>query len=253
MADNASVLIVDDNESLCRTMSLVLRRKGYETATAKDGIEAIEQAIARHFDVILMDIKMPRLHGVEAFRRIKQHRPDTLVLLMTAYSVDETVQQALAEGAYGVIRKPFDVDRVIGLIESARKAATKAVILLVDDQAGACTTFKNILARRGCEVTIAHSGEEAVELARQQVHDIVFIDMKLPAMDGFQTYLAIKQVNPRAVVIVMTAYREEMAQRVREALDACAYTCLYKPLDMEHVLMMVDELWEQRQRDGNGG
>ncbi len=117
MADPRSILIVDDNEGLSRTMSFVLRRRGFETATARDGREAVTRALAEKFDVILMDIRMPELNGVEAYRQIKKSRPDATVLMMTAYALDELIEQALAEGARGVVQKPLDMDQVLLLLD----------------------------------------------------------------------------------------------------------------------------------------
>jgi two-component system NtrC family response regulator/two-component system nitrogen regulation response regulator GlnG len=118
--------------------------------------------------------------------------------------------------------------------------------MVVDDQPGTCVTFKNILSRRGCQVCIAHDGEEAVKLAGQDRFDIVFLDMKLPTIDGLETYRAIRALLPDTVVVVMTGYREEMSERIAEALDASAYSCIYKPLDMEAVLALVERLGSKR-------
>ena len=87
MSQKGSVLVVDDNISLGRTMSFVLKRKGYEVITAKDGPEAIELVKERPFNIILMDIKMPILDGVETYRRIKKIRGDAIAIMMTAYVV----------------------------------------------------------------------------------------------------------------------------------------------------------------------
>ena len=121
MEEKGSVLIVNDNTSLCRTLSFVLRRKGFDAALAKDGLEAIERVRERSFDMILMDIKMPLLNGVETYRRIKEIRPGAAVLMMTAYSVEDLVREALEEGAYGIVYKPLDIEKVISLIERARE------------------------------------------------------------------------------------------------------------------------------------
>ncbi len=85
MNHKANILIVDDNTSLCKTMSFVLGRKGYAVATARDGPEAIERVKENPFDMIFMDIKMPLMDGVETYRRIKQIRPEAVVMMMTAY------------------------------------------------------------------------------------------------------------------------------------------------------------------------
>ena len=113
----ANILIVDDNPSMTRTMALILEHKGYAVSTAQDGQEAVEKIVERPFNLVLMDIKMPRLDGIEAFRQVKRIRPQTTVIMMTAYTADDRIQQALDEGAYGVLYKPPDIDRLLGLLQ----------------------------------------------------------------------------------------------------------------------------------------
>ena len=116
MDEKGSILIVDDNISLCRTISFVLKHKGYAAATAKDGLEAIERVKETSFDMIFMDIKMPIMDGVETYKRIKKIRPEAMVVMMTAYAVEDLVQEALQEGAYGIIYKPLDIEKVVAFI-----------------------------------------------------------------------------------------------------------------------------------------
>ena len=119
MNKKTRILIVDDNVSLCKTMSFVLHRKGYEVATAYDGTEALQAARHQPFDVAFMDVKMPVLNGVETFKRFKKIRPAAKVMMMTAYAIDELVHEALAEGAMGIVYKPVDMERVIEIVEAA--------------------------------------------------------------------------------------------------------------------------------------
>jgi CheY-like chemotaxis protein len=163
----ASILIVDDNVSLCRTLSLVLGRQGYAVNTAKDGLEALVKVQESPFDMIFMDIKMPLMDGVEAYRRIKKIRPEAVVMMMTAYAVEDLVQQALEEGAYGIVYKPLDIGKVVAVIEEAKEAQEGALVLVVDDDPGTCITLKNILIKKGYEVGIAYTGEEAITMARE--------------------------------------------------------------------------------------
>ncbi len=120
MSEKGSVLIVDDNESLCETLSFILNRKGYATTTAHDGPDAIKQTEETPFDLTLMDIRMPLMNGVDALKKIRRLRPKAAVVMMTGYSVEELVKEALEEGAFGIIYKPLDIDRIISLIEEAR-------------------------------------------------------------------------------------------------------------------------------------
>jgi two-component system response regulator HydG len=242
MNERADILIADDNQSLCRTMSLTLKRKGYGVTVAKDGAEALERVRERPFDMIFMDVKMPLMDGVETYKRIKEIRPEAVVMMMTAYAVEELVQEALKEGAYGVVYKPVDIDKVVSLIEEGRASNHGALILVVDDDSGTCTTLRNILVKRSYRVGVAQSGEEAINMARQRAYDIIFIDVKLPTINGLETYLRLKEVNPEAVAVMMTGYREEVADLVDRALSHSAYTCLHKPLDMSETLRLVEDI-----------
>jgi CheY-like chemotaxis protein len=250
VGEKADILIVDDNISLCKTMSFVLGRKGCTVATAKDGLEAIDRVKEKPFDMIFMDIRMPLMDGVETYRRIKEIRPEAIVMMMTAYAVEELVQEALAEGAYGIIYKPLDIEKVVALIKKVTGDNEGTLILVVDDDPGTCITFKNILLKKSYKVGIAHTGEEAIAMAQEKSYDIIFIDMKLPTINGLETFITIKKVNPEAAAIVMTAYRQEVADQVKEALNNDAYACLYKPLDMAEVLRVVDDIREGKQNAG---
>jgi two-component system response regulator HydG len=120
MKDKSRILIVDDDISLCKTLSFILGHKGYAVATAQGGLEAIERVKEQSFDMIFMDIKMLPIDGVETYKRIKKIKPEAPVMMMTAYAVEKLVQKALREGAYGITYKPLDMERVVALIEEAR-------------------------------------------------------------------------------------------------------------------------------------
>jgi DNA-binding NtrC family response regulator len=240
------VLIVDDDASLARTTALILSRKGYTVTTAVDGPEAIERVKENPFDVILMDIKMPLMDGVETYRRIKQVRTDCAVIMMTAFAVEELIQEALQEGAHGILYKPLDIEKMMALIDKAIRSQQGAFILLVDDDPATCTTLRGILAKSGYQVATAQTGEEAIAVTRQAAYDILFVDIKLPTINGLETYLAIKEINPEAVAVMMTAFRQEMADLVEAALSNDAYTCLYKPIDIEQLLRLVAEIAEKK-------
>jgi DNA-binding NtrC family response regulator len=144
--EKASILVVDDDDGLSKTLSFVLEHKGYAVTIAKGGQESIEKVKGRPFDMVFMDIKMPLMDGVETYKRMKKVRPGVVVVMMTAYAVEELVQEALQEGAYAIIYKPLDIEKVLALIERVREAKWGALILVVDDNPGTCTSLKNILS-----------------------------------------------------------------------------------------------------------
>jgi len=247
------ILVVDDDLGTLRTIALILERKGYAVTGVQDGAAVLENVQQQPFDVIFMDVRMPGMDGVEVYRRVKRVRSGAAVVMMTAYAVQELVQEALQEGALGVLYKPLDIEQMIATIERAGAAEAGPVILVVDDDPSICSMLQGILARRGYRVDIAFSGEEAIAAAREIEHDIVFIDMKMPGIDGLETYTAIWEVNPEAVAVMMTGYPEEMDQAVGETLRSHAYTCLYKPFDLEVLLGLIDEIWESKKGWGHEG
>lgn len=116
-----NVLLVDDNISLFEIVSMILTRKGYVVVTAKDGRDAIERVEKQAFDMIFMDVRMPGMNGVEACKRIRQIRPEVGVVMITAYAVPDLVDQAIHEGAAGVMHKPLDIEKMVALIEEAHE------------------------------------------------------------------------------------------------------------------------------------
>ena len=248
MTEKGSVLIVDDNVSLLKTMFLVMKKKGYACTTASDGLQATQLVQERPFDVVFMDVKMPLMDGVETYRRVKKIRPGMAVIMMTAYAVEDLIQDALREGAFGVIYKPFDFDKIVSLIDEARESRKSAMIMVVDDDNNTCTTIHNILTKKGYRVGIANTGEQAISMIRENGYDVLIIDMKLPTINGLETFLAIREINPEAVAIMTTAYRLEMDDLVKHAIDEGAIACIYKPIDMDEMLEIIDRVTKVHRR-----
>lgn len=117
-----SVLIVDDNSELCETLADILEMAGFDVESAEGGEEGIKKVKERFFDVVLMDIKLPGMNGVDTFKAIKKISPKTRAIMMTAYAVEALIKEALNECAFTVLYKPFDLDKVLDLIERAKKA-----------------------------------------------------------------------------------------------------------------------------------
>ena len=113
-----SVLVVDDNKDLCQNVKEVLDSAGYQSACVYDGFKAIEHVQKSPPDIILMDVKLPGMNGVEVFKKIKKIIPKVGVIMITGYSVDELVEEAIREGARGYMNKPLDFDRLFALIEN---------------------------------------------------------------------------------------------------------------------------------------
>lgn len=111
------ILIIDDNEELCSVLRLIFEEKQYAVDVAATGQEALAKAERRFFHAILLDIKLPDMSGVEVLAHLKKMRPDTAVLMITAYASLESAIEALNEGASAYILKPVNMDEVLVTIQ----------------------------------------------------------------------------------------------------------------------------------------
>jgi DNA-binding NtrC family response regulator len=193
-----------------------------------------------------MDIKMPVMNGVDAFRQIKKIQPGITVVMMTAYAVEDLIQDALNEGAYGILYKPLDIENMLSLIETTKAKESDALILVVDDDPEFCNLIQNVLEKHQYGIKTVQSGEEAIDLARDNSYDVILIDVKLPTLNGLETYLRIRDLDPDVIVILMTAFRFETEDLVQQALSSSAYACLYKPFDMNELLDLLAEVKKRK-------
>ncbi len=122
----ASILVVDDEVALAQVIADVLEAKEYYVAVANDGFAAVELAKKTSFDIVLMDIKMPGMNGVETYKEIKKVKPGIEAIMMTGYSVPDLIEEAKREGVCDVLNKPFDLGRLLALIEEV--AAKESIV-----------------------------------------------------------------------------------------------------------------------------
>jgi len=119
--EQATILVVDDDPGHRTTLETIIKSWGYQVQTAADGAGAVEQVKQRPFDLILMDVRMTVMSGLEALKRIKQYNPAIPILIMTAYSSVESAVEALKAGAYDYLTKPLDFEVLKLSMERARE------------------------------------------------------------------------------------------------------------------------------------
>lgn len=119
MKQTSTILVVDDDNAHRTMLKTLISRWGYQVEEAEDGSTAVEKVEEKPFDLVLMDIRMIRVSGIEALERIKEFNPAIPVILITAYSSVETAVEALKKGAYDYLTKPLDFDKLKIILERA--------------------------------------------------------------------------------------------------------------------------------------
>jgi DNA-binding NtrC family response regulator len=116
---DATILVVDDEESIREVLCRKLRSRGYTCEAAADGEEALWRAFMCDFDLVLMDVRMPKMSGMDVLPRMVVDHPDTSVLMLTAIADTQTAVEAMKLGAYDYVTKPFNMDDVLLRVEKA--------------------------------------------------------------------------------------------------------------------------------------
>ena len=113
------ILVVDDEDIVRTSCSRTLSPEGYELRLAKNGVEGLKMASEERFDLVLTDLKMPDMDGIEVLRIIKEKWPETAVIIVTGYQTVDTAVKAIKLGAYDYIEKPFTPDSLISAVAEA--------------------------------------------------------------------------------------------------------------------------------------
>jgi two-component system response regulator AtoC len=115
------VLVVDDEESMRHLLSVILTDRGYEVRAVSNGEDALRELAARDYDLVLSDVRMPRMDGLVLLRRTLELHPDLTFIVMSAYGTHDTAIEAMKAGAYDYVSKPFKPDEVVLVLRKAEE------------------------------------------------------------------------------------------------------------------------------------
>lgn len=233
------LLIVDDEVDTCANLKDIFSDLDYQVDVAHDGLSALELIKTRHYDIALLDLKMPGMDGLELYRKIRQLSAGTVAVIVTAYATSETARTALESGAWKILAKPVDFRQLLTLVSEALE---QPLVLVVDDDQDLCESLWDLFRDNSYRTCLAHNVRDAAEAIKQQRHNVVLIDMKLPEGHGGEVLRLVRNENPSARTIVITGYRSEMEDLVQQAVSNGADAVCYKPFDVSKLLQTVKQL-----------
>ncbi len=115
----ANILVVDDDKGIREILEIVLTQEGYDVTSVEDGLKALAKCRRQQFDLIITDLRMPKMDGIEFMKAAKEVSPESLVILITAYASGESAVRAMQEGAYDYLEKDFDIDNLKSVVQNA--------------------------------------------------------------------------------------------------------------------------------------
>ena len=229
----ARLLVVDDDLDTCANLADILTDIGYEVRTAPDAATALRALDEQAFDIVLLDLKMPGMDGLQLYRELKRRSASTVAILITGFADSETRARAEQLGVWRILPKPVDVPALLPLIS---EAAEQPLLLIVDDDHDFCASLYDVLRERSFRVAIAGSAQEAAEQMDRQEFPIVLVDWRLPDADGLKLLEEIRSQHPQARTMLLTGYRHELTQRLEQNSLHGVDIFFYKPLEMADFL-----------------
>ena len=230
-------LIVDDDQDHAESVADILEMRGYSVVIAGSGEEGVVRFRESDFHVVLMDVKLPGMNGVEAFAEFRRIRPGAQVLMMTGFSVEELVAEAVGNGALGVLRKPFAISE---LLETLERVKPRGMVLVADDDPEFAGSIEPVLRQHGYVVEIARNGQEALEKASAPGITCLVLDLRMPLMSGLEVYLRLKESGAPVPTIFVTGCADEHSDALGRA-NGFGEGLLIKPFDPAHLLRVMEE------------
>ncbi len=128
MSASISILVVDDNPDMATVLADILDLRGFTVHAATSGAEALEIMRNHPVDILLTDVKMPEMNGLELYRATRKPYPKLITIFMTAYAADDLIRQGMVEGIKTVLTKPVDIKFLLLLFSVQRKIITEAAL-----------------------------------------------------------------------------------------------------------------------------
>lgn len=239
MAETLRILVVDDDSEAADSLAELFEMEGHEVTVAYDGNAAIEAYREQDFDIAFMDIMMPGKNGVESFFEIRKLRPEAKVYMMTGFSVEQLIQQAIAHGAMGILSKPVDLNKVLGMLDDVKPAG---MILVAEDDPDFGPQLCEVITASGYTCKLARDGREAIEFAANNRVEVMILDLKLPVVDGIEVYSALKDKGAAIPTIVITGHAADYPDMISAMRDVQVTGVLNKPFDPGMLLDQLENL-----------
>jgi DNA-binding NtrC family response regulator len=256
------VLIVEDEPAVREMLAKALRTKGHEVLTAHDGAEALAVVEKSQVDLVVTDLWMPVMSGVELIEALTSLDHPAEVIVLSAHITNASTDALRALGVIRTLNKPVDLGalfeavanglasdrkrRVLEARAARRRMAAQAyaskgpAVLIADDDPVVRSLLREALTRSGYLVEEAADGEEALEKALAEDVGLVLMDINMPRMGGLDAITAIRKACPECFAICMTG--EVGSAEVDACMKAGAVSFFRKPFDMKRLMAEVGRL-----------
>lgn len=244
--EKIKVLIIEDDENARKQLSKFVQKEGFEVLTASDGKEGIETFKKENPDIIITDLKMPNIDGMEVIYTVKRLAPNVQVILLTAFGEINDAITAIREGVLDYLKKPLDIDELLLALGRAKEKILEEktvspcpTILLAEDDEKTGDRLCRVLKKEKWEVFWVKDGDEALQVFQREKIDLVLLDINMPKKNGIQTLHEMRTISMDFEAIILTGYGDE--SNAIQALRDGAINFIRKPIELDELIMCVEK------------
>ena len=245
-----SVLILDDDRVICEQLERELQKRFFSTFTAANAGQAEDTLAREKIDIVVLDVKLPDISGLDVLTGIKQRKPECEVVVITGFGTQEIAIQSLRRGAIDYIEKPIRMDELSTALGRAQEKLAerdelsyKNALLVVDDDEQTASRLKTFLEKEGYEAFAACSGTAALDTMHHNKIDVVISDIKIGDTDGVELLKKAKKLYQDIEGIMVTGYKDQ--KLAIRALRAGAVDYITKPINLDELYLSVQRAIEK--------
>jgi two-component system response regulator HydG len=235
MAANLRILVVDDDEDNANSLAELFEMEGHEVSLAYSGEAAIAAYMSASFDLAFMDVMMPGLNGVESFMEIRKLRPEAKVFMMTGYSVEQLLQQAMDHGAMGVLTKPISIDKLMRSLDEVKPGG---IVLIAGEDPMFGAQLKQLMD--GAGLRCDHLRRETDLM--MDGDSLAIIDIGKPLIHSVEVYARLKRQGLAKPTIIVTTSGHHGGDALAALRDVAVTGILNKPFDPMQLLRQLENL-----------
>ena len=229
------ILIVDDDEDNANSLGELFEMEGHRVTVALSGEAAIAHYVNSSFDLAFMDVMMPGLNGVESFMEIRKLKPDAKVFMMTGYSVEQLLQQAMEHGAMGVLSKPIDIDKLLKTVDGVKPSG---IVLISEEDASFGAQLKSMMDGAGLRCDHVRHETDPV----RDGDTLAIIDIGKPLINSVEVYRRLRCQGHDNPAIILTKPGHQGDDPHESLRDFTVTGILNKPFDPMQLLQHLDFL-----------
>jgi CheY-like chemotaxis protein len=239
MKRSLRILVVDDDADNANSLGELFEMEGHRPLVVYDGEAAIAAYLKEDFDLAFMDVMMPGKNGVDSFLEIKRLKPSARVYMMTGYSVEQLLQQAIEGGAMGVFSKPVNLYQVL---ETVSGLGPSGIVLVAEDDPEFGPSLAQLINRNGYRCELVRNGRDAISRVVAGGVDVLVLDLKMPLINGIDVYNTLKDQGRSIPTIIITGSGQEHSSELSLFDDVILTGILNKPFDPLVLLQRLEAM-----------